>query len=74
MTRVICDICGAEISLDDRMGASERSRIHCIVGDKYDICPECERIGSEMNPVNILMQEWTKEAIRQRMEHVACQT
>lgn len=58
MKKVICDICGKEISLEDRCTAEKNSAIQKVIGGEYDICPRCHMIGTSLDPAKILLSAW----------------
>ena len=54
MKRVICDICGAEIPLEDRMRIEKSLNIQKMIGNHMDICPKCRLVGAALDPAAIL--------------------
>lgn len=63
MKKVLCDICGQEIKLEERLTAEKGSEIQKAIGSEMDICPACRMVGSALDPEKILLEAW-KEQIR----------
>lgn len=61
MKHVTCDICGKEISLEDRMRAEKTSTIMKVIGVDIDICPGCRLIGLGLDPSAVLLSAWKNE-------------
>ena len=64
MKHYTCDICGAEIPLEDRLREESTLRIMKIMGVAADICPRCRLVGEALDPNAILLNAWKSQVKR----------
>lgn len=63
MTKHICDICGVEIPLEDRMRIEKSLDIQKMIGNQMDICPRCRLVGAALDPAAILKDAWKSQVM-----------